>query len=134
MPFVGIKQFELIVLRGPVVERLLPIIDRLRPRESARASSPCGKMTKPDTPGATRHPRGVVPKIVLQIQPARKRDFDDVADGTALLFNKIRTNGRKRRYASMAGKSLARAINARVQRGVAKLTERGQAAFKNRSP
>ena len=80
MPIVGIKQVELIVLRGPVVD-LLPINGhghgdlprRLRTRHGEAGHA-----------GRHRDPGGGVPDVALQIQPAIERDFDGIAHVAAL--------------------------------------------------
>ena len=80
VPVVGIKQVELIVLGGPVVD-LLPIDIhghgdlpwRLRARHGEAGHARCH-----------RHPGGGVPDVALQIQPAIERDLDRIAHVAAL--------------------------------------------------
>ena len=80
VPIVRIKQVELIVLGGPVVD-LLPIDGhghgdvpgRLRARHGEAGHAGCHW-----------HPGGTVPDVALQIQPAIERDFDGIAHAAAL--------------------------------------------------
>ncbi len=79
VPIVRIKQVELIVLGGPVVD-LLPIDGHGHGDVPGRLHARHGEAGHA---GRHRHPGGTVPDVALQIQPAIERDFDGIAHAAA---------------------------------------------------